>query len=128
MEITITKQHERLLLHRQDVEARIAFEGATPTKKEAVAAVAKAMKAKPELTIVRSVNTVYGTTTGKITASVYADTQALERGEHESMRKRHVFQTADVPSDEKPADASATDEGAEAPTDEKPAANSGEGS
>ncbi len=94
MEITITKKEDRPLLKRVDVSANITFEGATPSKKDAVAAIAKAAGAKKELVIVRSITTHYGTTTGTINASIYRDRAALEELELESLRKRHETKEA----------------------------------
>ncbi|RME31666.1 hypothetical protein D6789_02020 [Candidatus Woesearchaeota archaeon] len=98
MEITITKKEDRPLLRRSEVTAQISFEGATPTKHEAAAAVAKATGAKKELVIVRSITTHYGTTTGTLKACVYKDAQALEELELESMRKRHAAKEAEKPA------------------------------
>jgi len=90
MELQIQKKEERPLLKRTDVVARIAFQGATPSKKEAIKALTKALNAKQELVIVREIKTAFGDQTALIFGSVYQDKETLEKLEIEALRKKHA--------------------------------------
>ena len=92
MEIEIKKKEHKPLLKRTEVEAQITFHGATPTKKEVIAAVAKASGAKKEMVIVRQVKTVFGNQSAGVTALIYDDRAVLEKFERPSMIKKHTEQ------------------------------------
>ena len=123
MEIQITKQEQQPLFHTTKVEASITFQGATPTRKAVVAAVAKAMKAKQELIIVKKVATSYGNQEAKVTAYVYDDRKALEALERKVVLEKHAFaeeQKEEAPA-EAPKEAAAEEKKEESAAEEKPA-------
>jgi small subunit ribosomal protein S24e len=89
MEIEIRRKEHQPLQKRTEVTARVAFNGATPTKKEAVAAVGKAMNAKPEMVIVRRMLTTYGNRSANVLAYVYDNQETLQTLESKSALKKH---------------------------------------
>ncbi len=89
MEIQIVSKDAKLLLSRTEVKARIAFQGATPTRKDVIKALAKALGAKEDLIILRKIETAFGSQSGKVLGYVYNDRKALETLEHESVLKKH---------------------------------------
>jgi small subunit ribosomal protein S24e len=89
MEIEIRSKEHQPLQRRTEVTARVAFNGATPTKKEAVAAVGKAMNAKPEMVIVRKMLTTYGDRSANVLAYVYDNQETLQTLESKSALKKH---------------------------------------
>lgn len=91
MEITILHKDEKPLLKVTQIKARITYEGATPAKKLVVAAVAKALKVKEELIIVRKIDTAYGDQHALVLADVYADRKELELREHAAIIKKNTF-------------------------------------
>jgi ribosomal protein S24E len=91
MEITITKKEHQQLLHRTDVEARLAYAGVTPTRKEIVAGVAKATGAAKELVIVRTVAARYSQRSATVSAFVYDNRKALEALETKSRIRKSTF-------------------------------------
>jgi len=119
MEFEIRKQEARPLLKMTEIEARMTFEGATPTKQAVVQSLAARLKTKPELVIVHEIRTTYGEQSAIVFARAYADRQALELVEHESMVKKHAFADKKSPSTEKPAEKPAQE--AKSPATEKPA-------
>jgi small subunit ribosomal protein S24e len=127
MEIEITKKDPKPLLKRTEVLGRITFEGATPSRKEVVAAVSKAMNAKKDVIIVRRVTTEYGSQAADLIAYVYEDRKALEALERDFAIKKNTFEEeatpADAPAEKKDAEeapAEATPEKEEAPAEAKP--------
>ncbi len=89
MEIQIVSKDAKPLLSRTEVAARIAFQGATPTRKEVIKALAKALGEKEDLIILRRIDTAFGSQSGKVLGYVYNDRKALETLEHESVLKKH---------------------------------------
>ncbi len=108
MNLEILTKEAKPLLNLTEVEARITFEGATPSKEVVHAALAKELKAKPELVIVREVATDYGNQSGKVQAMVYKDRKSLELLERASMIKKHDFEAKKKAAEgDKPAEAPA---------------------
>jgi small subunit ribosomal protein S24e len=89
MDIHVVSKEARPLLKRTEVEARIAFQGATPTKKQVVEAVAKATGAKHDLVIVRKITTNFGDQSAAVSARIYDDKKSLETLELKATLKKH---------------------------------------
>ncbi len=94
MELEITTKEEKPLLKQTEVVATIRFTGATPSKREVVAALAAALKAKQELVIVRAIETRYGEQSARVHAFRYQDRESLELVERPSMVKKNTFEAA----------------------------------
>ncbi len=105
MEIQITSKEAKPLLQRSEIRARIAFQGATPTKHHVIAAVAKALKTEQSLVIVRRIVTAYGDQSAEVLAYVYNDAATLEKLEHDYVKKKHGVGKKE--GEEKPAEAAA---------------------
>ncbi len=112
MELEIQKEVARPLLKMTEVEARISFEGATPSKHAVVQALAAKKKCKENLVIVHAIRTVYGEQAAIVTARIYENREALELVEQQSLLKKHEAKPAE--SEEK-----AAEKPAEAPTKEE---------
>jgi ribosomal protein S24E len=89
MEVSIQHKEEKPLLHRTDLRARVAYEGATPQRQALRDSVAHAVKAPAEHVIIRQISTEFGKQAAIVSASVYKDTAALEQFEPKHMKKRH---------------------------------------
>lgn len=135
MKLDIINKKENALLGRTEIEAKLSFEGATPKRAETIKALASAMKTKPQLVVVRSIETHYGGLSADVSACIYSDEKKLELYEREYMRNRNKIEEpapaeeepAKEKTEEKPADevkekpAGETDnEPAEEKTDDKP--------
>jgi small subunit ribosomal protein S24e len=116
MDIEIQGTDAQPLLNRTELKARIAFQGATPTKKQVVEAVAKAAGAKHDLVIVRKISTHFGSRSAEVLARVYNDKKSLETLEHKATLRKHGMLAAE--KEEKAA------EGAK--KEEKPAPKKGD--
>ncbi|MGV8169363.1 MAG: hypothetical protein ACP5N3_04875 [Candidatus Nanoarchaeia archaeon] len=89
----------KFLLPRKEVRVMVAFENATPNRKQLRKVVADKVKAKEELVIVRNVYTKYGSREAEVVAFVYETEEALKDLEYEKMINKN--------SDKKPAEAKA---------------------
>jgi len=104
MDIEIHEKEAKPLLKRTDVKARIAFQGATPTKKLVVDAVAKAAGATHDLVIVRRINTQFGSQSAEVLACIYEDKKSLDALEQKATLRKHGL-LAEEKKDEKKEDA-----------------------
>lgn len=108
MELTIQAEEKKDVLGRTDYSVRVFHEGATPSRSKVADALAKELKAKPGLLVIRRIGGVFGQSASMVEASVYKDGENLKRFEPAYMEKRQA-------SEEKP------EENAAAPESEKPA-------
>ncbi|MGV8162739.1 MAG: hypothetical protein ACP5N2_05415 [Candidatus Nanoarchaeia archaeon] len=92
-------QSVKVLLPRKEVRITIAFENATPNRKQLKKMVADKVKAKEELVIVRNVYTKYGSMEAEVVAFVYDNLDAMKGLEYEKMINKN--------SDKKPEEKAA---------------------
>ena len=83
------------LLPRKEVTVDIAFEQATPNRKQIKQMVADKLKVKADLLIIRHIYTTYGGKEAKIVAYLYENEEAMKNLEYEKMMTKN--------SDKKPA-------------------------
>ncbi len=122
MEITIKSQEQKALLKRTEVLARVAFKGATPSRKELRGSIAKSLKTDEKLVVIREILTNYGDQVANITAFVYEDESSLKLLESAAIMKRHGGGQQSAGGDDKAepnAQNSADDGKAAAPKAEK---------
>lgn len=89
MDLTITKKTENPLLSRQEVEAKITFEGATPKRTQVQAALAKSLKAKENMVIIQTIQTSFGHSQASIIAHTYSDEKAMKANERANLLEKH---------------------------------------
>lgn len=90
MDITVTNQKENPLLSRNEVTAKVIFEKVTPSRKDIQGELAKKVKAKPELFIVKKIDTAYGDTSAIVTAYAYSDEAVMKRIERQNLVEKHA--------------------------------------
>ncbi|MBN1646164.1 hypothetical protein JW868_03955 [Candidatus Woesearchaeota archaeon] len=106
MELTLSEKVENAELKRTDIKAKVVFQGVTPMRWKVKEAIAKELKAKPELTIVKSIDTGFGHQSATVEASVYSDQKTMEAIEPKWMIEKQAKkqeakpQTADKPDKE----------------------------
>lgn len=119
MKFTIAKQEENALLGRIEVTGTIMFDGATPTRQKVKAAVASAIKAKPDLVMINRIEGSFGRRHATVEAVAYSSAKDLERIEREHIRKRNAKE--EKPAEEAPAEKPAEEKAEEAvATEAKP--------
>jgi small subunit ribosomal protein S24e len=125
MDIEIQGTDAQPLLNRTELKARIAFQGATPTKKQVVEAVAKATGAKHDLVIVRRISTQFGSRSAEVLARVYNDKKSLETLEHKATLRKHGM-LAEEKKDEKATEGAKGEKAAPKKEEKKAAPKEGE--
>ena len=88
MNIEIIEKTEQPLLDRQLVKAALTFEGATPSRKDTIAALAKELKAKDDLVVVTTIRTIYGRTRALATVHLYKSADSAAKHEPQFLAKR----------------------------------------
>ncbi|MBN1156244.1 hypothetical protein JXA85_01385 [Candidatus Woesearchaeota archaeon] len=88
MHLKITKKEEKSLLSHTAVEAELAFEQKTPSRKEITAELAKKMGAKEELISIILVKPAYGYKTAIVKALCYNDEKAKKELEPQWIKNR----------------------------------------
>ena len=86
----IVKQFENKLLSRTEVIAKLKGEGATISRADAKAKVAKALKVEENLIIVKEVKSHYGDANISIFANVYESIEAMNKNAREHLVKRNT--------------------------------------
>ncbi|MBC8495631.1 hypothetical protein H8D36_05740 [archaeon] len=114
----ITTQKENQLLGRTEVEAEIAFTGATPSREDLKKQLAQQLKTKESLVIITSIRTNYGESVAVIQANVYTKDKEIADTESKHMQKRHEAKkkeaTEEAPAEEAPKEEKSKEPVAEA--------------
>jgi len=116
MEVEIISKKDNKLLERKEINAVVAFDAATPTRKEIREAVGTKLGLNPELTVLNSVVNEFGSKRIRVLAHSYADMKKLIDTEPEYIRKRDGIGVEEK-KEEKPAEAPA-EKKEEAPKEE----------
>lgn len=90
MELKIISQNENKSLFRTEVEASIVFEKTTPTRKDIQKEIAKKLKSKEDLTIIKTVKTAFGEAKATVFANVYTDENVLKTLERKNLIEKHA--------------------------------------
>ncbi|HLC46505.1 MAG TPA: hypothetical protein VJI75_02065 [Candidatus Nanoarchaeia archaeon] len=89
MELELVKQEEMPLLSRQRYTFTLAFEGATPSRKDLRKEVSKKIGAEEDKVLIKHVYTRFGNPKAKIIAHVYPDRKTMEKIEEKYILKKH---------------------------------------
>jgi len=119
MELEIRKEKETPLLSRKRVTAWASYQGSTPSRVKLRSEMAKELKVKPELVILRHIYTRYGEQRCKIIAHVYKDEKTMVQLEGEQLVKKH--QAPEKPAKEEKAEEKPAEAAKEEKAEEKPA-------
>ncbi len=81
MDLTITTQFDNALLGRTDVAGDISYTGVTPSNTDVATAIAKKIKAKEELIVVKQIATKFSTQSATFKAVSYKDAKSKAKFE-----------------------------------------------
>lgn len=90
MNITIKEQKENQLLNRTEISATMSFEGSTPARQDVQKEIAKLAKTKEDLTIIKDIQTEFGTSRAKINANAYKDEKSMFAVERKNLIEKHL--------------------------------------
>ena len=101
MDVEVTKKNNEPLMHRSYFEARIVFEGKTPSRVELMKDLSHKLSSKPEMTVVRKITTDYGSERALLNGYVYDDEKILKKLENNAILLRHLSKEAQKAEKEK---------------------------
>ncbi|MGV8140974.1 MAG: hypothetical protein ACP5NW_00880 [Candidatus Woesearchaeota archaeon] len=90
MDIEILKKNQEPLMHRTHFEAKIVFEGKTPSRTMMMKDLCTKLSSKESLTIVRKISTDYGSERALLDGYVYDTEDALKALENQFVKLRHL--------------------------------------
>jgi len=90
VDLQIIQEKENILLSRKEINAKIMFDGKTPSRQDVQKELAKTTKAKEEMIIIRKIDTSFGTSTAIVTANIYTDAKMLKETERQNLVEKHI--------------------------------------
>lgn len=90
MNLKIINEKENILLSRKEITASINFDGKTPARKEVQKELAKKLKAKEPMTLIKKIDTEYGSTFAKVSAYVYSNEEVMNKLERKNLIEKHA--------------------------------------
>jgi small subunit ribosomal protein S24e len=93
MDIEVLKQSKEPLMKRSYFEAKIVFQGKTPSRIDMKKDLCKKLESKDNLTVVRKISTDYGTERAIINGYVYEDEATMKNIENKYVLVRHLTKT-----------------------------------
>jgi|AntAceMinimDraft_17_1070374.scaffolds.fasta_scaffold213380_3 small subunit ribosomal protein S24e len=90
MNLKVIEKKENILLSRKEVIASINFDGATPKRKDVQKELAKELKAKENMTLIKQIDTEYGSSFAKVTANIYSDEAVMLKLERKNLIEKHL--------------------------------------
>ena len=87
MDLVIKEKKEEPLLSRMEIVAELAFDGAIPSKKEAVSKIASSLKVDENLIVIRKISGGFGIRKVSILAYKYTDEKEKEKIEPKKKEK-----------------------------------------
>ena len=89
MDIKIVKEKDTPLLSRKRVTIYAQYKGATPSRPELQGEIAKKLKTKPDLVVLRHIYTRFGQERSKIIVHIYNDTKTMVMLEGQALVDKH---------------------------------------
>lgn len=90
MDIEVLKKNSELLMHRTYFEAKVVFEGKTPSRTDLIKGLCTKLASKENMTIIRKIQTDYGSERAILTGYVYDDEKKMEALENKFIKLRHL--------------------------------------
>jgi len=90
MDVEVLKKNHEPLMKRSYFEARIVFEGKTPSRQELMKDLCQKLSSKHEMTVVRKITTDYGSERALLDGYVYDDAVTMTKLENSFVKLRHL--------------------------------------
>ena len=90
MDIEVTKQSKEPLMKRSYFEAKIVFSGKTPSRIDLKKDLCKKLASKEDLTVIRKINTNYGSERAILNGYVYETEELMKKIENKHTLLRHL--------------------------------------
>ncbi|MBD3259252.1 hypothetical protein GF371_01315, partial [Candidatus Woesearchaeota archaeon] len=124
MAIEIIEKKPAELLNRENIVAKVSFDGATPSRADLKKRLAAQLKTDENLVIISKINTAFGKSLAMIKARIYKNEADMKKIERKAVIKKNSKKAEKKEAAEKPAEAPAAkpEEKKEEPkAEEKPA-------
>lgn len=90
MDIEVLKQDKEPLMKRLHFEAKIVFQGKTPSRIDMMKDLCKKLLSKENLTVIRKIKNDYGSERAIINGYVYEDEATMKNTENKHILLRHL--------------------------------------
>lgn len=90
MDIEVLNKSHEPLMYRTHFEAKVIFEGKTPSRTDMIKNLCQKLSSKENMTIIRKISTDYGSERALMNGYVYDDEKTLQILEREYMKLRHL--------------------------------------
>ena len=121
MNLTVVSNIKNALIGRSEVSGSVVFDSSTPNRSEFKKAISGNLKVDESLVIVKSLDTVFGSTSAKFYVFVYDDEKKLSLFEQKYMVKRNsAEEKKEEPKEEKPKEETPKEEVKEEKKDDSP--------
>ena len=90
MDVEILKKDHEPLMHRTRFEAKVVFEGKTPSRIDLMKGLCQKLSSKENMTLIRKITTDYGSERAVLVGYVYEDEKVMNALEDSSVKMRHM--------------------------------------
>jgi ribosomal protein S24E len=90
MDIEVLKKNHEPLMHRTYFEAKVVFEGKTPSRIDLIKGLCQKLSSKENLTLIRKITTDYGSERAILTGYVYDTEDKIKDLENPFVKLRHL--------------------------------------
>lgn len=90
MDVEILKKDHEPLMSRTRFEAKVVFEGKTPSRLDLMKGLCQKLSSKENVTLIRKIKTDYGSERAVLEGYVYDDEKVMDALEHRSVKFRHM--------------------------------------
>jgi len=90
MDIEVLKKAGEPLMKRTSFQAKVVFEGKTPSRHDMIKTLCQKLSSKENVTIIRKINTDYGSERAILTGYVYEDETVMNKLENQFVKLRHL--------------------------------------
>ena len=101
MDIEVLKKSNEPLMHRTHFEAKVVFEGKTPSRIEMIKNLCQKLSSKENMTIIRKIITDYGSERALMNGYVYDNEKTMDTLERRFVKLRHLSKTEQKAEKEK---------------------------
>jgi len=90
MDIEVLKKSNEPLMHRTHFEAKVVFSGKTPSRIEMIKDLCHKLSSKENMTVIRKINTDYGSERAIMNGYVYDNEKTMAALERQFVKLRHL--------------------------------------
>jgi ribosomal protein S24E len=90
MDIEILKKNHEPLMNRTRFEAKVVFEGKTPSRIDLMKSLCQKLSSKENVTLIRKITTDYGSERAILSGYVYDDEKVMHILENQFVNMRHL--------------------------------------